>query len=58
VRRTVALLLLLALVAGGVVAVWAATASNNDSVQLRKVVYDDANRVADELNQLIDDNTR
>jgi serine/threonine-protein kinase len=57
-RRMFTTLLLLALLAGAGVAAYVATSSQGNSVQLRKVAYDQANRVVDELNQLIDDNTR
>ncbi|MCW3003483.1 MAG: serine/threonine protein kinase, partial [Conexibacter sp.] len=57
-RRMFTTLLLLALLAGAGVAAYVATSSQGNSVQLRKVTYDQANRVVDELNQLIDDNTR
>jgi hypothetical protein len=57
-RRALGLLLLLALLAAGGAAAYVATSNDNNSVQLRKVVYDDANRIIDELTQLIDDNTQ
>jgi hypothetical protein len=57
-RRMFTTLLLLALLAGAGVAAYVATSSQGNSVHLRKVAYDQANRVADELSRLIDDNTR
>jgi hypothetical protein len=38
--------------------VYLATSTDDNAVQLRKVVYDDANRIADEVTKLIDDNTQ
>jgi len=55
--RLVAALVILALVAGGAAVVVAAS-NDKASVQLRRVVYDDANQVIDQLTQLIHDNTR
>jgi serine/threonine-protein kinase len=57
-RRFITMVLLLALLAGAGAAAYVATSGTHSSVQLRKVAYDKANRVADELTKLIDDNTR
>src|SRR3954470_18014088 len=57
-RRFVTLLLLLALLAGAGAAAYVATSSGDNSVQLRQVVHDNADQVIEDLQQLIDDNTR
>jgi serine/threonine-protein kinase len=57
-RRMFTTLLLLAVLVGAGAAAYIATSSNDNSVQLRKVAYDRADRVVDELSQLISDNTR
>ncbi|MDX6726181.1 MAG: eukaryotic-like serine/threonine-protein kinase [Baekduia sp.] len=58
VRRLVTMLLLLLVLAGAGAAAYVATSTGNSSVQLRKVTYDQANRVVDEVTQLINDNTQ
>jgi len=44
--------------AGAGAAAYVATSTTSNSVQLRRVVYDQANQVVDQLTQLINDNTR
>ena len=57
-RRLITLLLLLALLAGAGAAAYLATATDDNSVHLRQVVHDNADQVIQDLQQLIDDNTR
>jgi serine/threonine protein kinase len=57
-RRLLTTLLVLLLLAGAAAGAYVATSSSKSSVQLRKVTYDQANRVIDELTQLVDDNTQ
>jgi serine/threonine-protein kinase len=57
-RRFVTMLFLLVILAGAGTAAYLATSSGKSSVQLRRVAHDNANRVVDDLTQLIDDNTR
>jgi serine/threonine-protein kinase len=57
-RRLIAWIVLLILLAGGGAAAYLATSGGETAVKLRQVVYDESTRVADELQQLIDDNTR
>ncbi|MEA2269192.1 MAG: eukaryotic-like serine/threonine-protein kinase [Solirubrobacteraceae bacterium] len=58
VRRLLGTLLVLALLAAGAVAAVVATSNSSDAVQLRQVVYEQVNRAVDEMQQLVDDNTR
>jgi serine/threonine protein kinase len=57
-RRLVTLVLLLALLVGAGAAAYLATSPSDNSVHLRQVVHDNADQVIDDLQQLIDDNTR
>jgi eukaryotic-like serine/threonine-protein kinase len=57
-RRTIGTLVVLALLAAGAIAAVIATSSSPDAVRLRQVVYDQVDQAVDEMNQLIDDNTR
>ena len=57
-RRMLTTLLLLLVLAGAGAAAYVATSTSSNSVQLRRVVYDQANQVVDQLTQLINDNTR
>jgi len=57
-RRTVGTLLVLALLAAGAIAAVVATSNSSDAVRLRRVVYDQVNEAVDQMQQLIDDNTR
>jgi eukaryotic-like serine/threonine-protein kinase len=57
-RQTLATLFVLALLAGGAIAAVVATSNSSDAVRLRTVVYDQVNRAVDQMQQLIDDNTR
>jgi eukaryotic-like serine/threonine-protein kinase len=57
-RRTIGTLLVLALLAGGAIAAVVATSNQSDSVRLRQVVYDQVGQAVDQMQQLIEDNTR
>jgi serine/threonine-protein kinase len=57
-RRALALLLLLLLLGAGGAAAYVATSSDGSAVRLRQVVYDRADQVVTELNQLVKDNTK
>jgi hypothetical protein len=57
-RRTLGTLLVLALLAAGAIAAVVATSNSSDAVRLRQVVYDQVNEAVDQMQQLIDDNTR
>ncbi|WP_205699054.1 protein kinase [Conexibacter sp. SYSU D00693] len=57
-RRLTGAILVLLLLAGGIAIAWAATSSGGDAVELRRVVYDDAARIIDELEGLVKDNTQ
>jgi serine/threonine protein kinase len=57
-RRTLGMLLVLAVLAGAAIAAVVATSNNSDAVRLRTVVYDQVDQAVDEMQQLIDDNTR
>jgi len=57
-RRTLGTLLVLALLAGGAIAAVVATSNQSDAVRLRKVVYDQVGQAVDQMQQLIEDNTR
>jgi hypothetical protein len=56
--RLLAALLGLAVLAAVIVAVVLANSDSGDTVKLRNVTYDTVNRIVDEMNGLIDDNTR
>jgi eukaryotic-like serine/threonine-protein kinase len=58
VRRTLRLLFVLLLLGAGAAAAYVATSSDGSAVELRDVVYDDAQRSIDALKQLVDENTR
>jgi serine/threonine-protein kinase len=58
VARTVRMLLLLVVLAAGGAAAVVATSSSGGAVRLRQVVYDNVNQSVDQLQQLVDDNTR
>ena len=51
-------LLVLVLLAAGAVAAVVSTSNQSDAVRLRRVVYDQVGQSVDQLQQLIDDNTR
>jgi eukaryotic-like serine/threonine-protein kinase len=57
-RRTLVTLFVLALLAGGAIAAVVATSNSSNAVRLRNVVYDQVNQAVDQMQQLIDDNTR
>jgi eukaryotic-like serine/threonine-protein kinase len=57
-RRTVLTLLLLLVLAGGAIAAVVATSNQSDAVRLRQVVYDQVGQAVDQMQQMIDDNTR
>jgi serine/threonine protein kinase len=57
-RRTIGTLLVLTLLAAGAIAAVVLTSSSSDAVRLRQVVYDEVGRAVEEMQQLIDDNTR
>jgi serine/threonine-protein kinase len=58
IGRWVALLVVLALVAGGLAAYQAANSAGDKAVQLRKDVSGKVDRAAEELRGLIEDNTQ
>ena len=57
-RRFMTLGLILLLVAAGVAVAIVGTSSDNNSVHLRQIVGDKAQQIADEVQQLVEDNTR
>jgi eukaryotic-like serine/threonine-protein kinase len=57
-RRTLGTLLVLALLGAGAIAAVVATSNSSDAVRMRQVVYDQVNEAVDQMQQLIDDNTR
>jgi serine/threonine-protein kinase len=57
-RRTLGTLLVLLLLGAGAVAAVVATSNSSDAVRLRRVVYDQVNQAVDQMQQLIEDNTR
>jgi type II secretory pathway pseudopilin PulG len=57
-RRTLGMLLVLALLGGGAVALVVTTSNSSNVVRLRQVVYDQVNQAVDQMQQMIDDNTR
>jgi serine/threonine-protein kinase len=57
-RRTLLTLLALLVLAGGAIAAVVATSNSSNAVRLRNVVYDQVNQTVDQMQQLIDDNTR
>jgi eukaryotic-like serine/threonine-protein kinase len=57
-RRTIGTLLVLALLAAGAIAAVVATSNQSDAVRLRQVVYDQVGQAVDQMQQLIEDNTR
>jgi eukaryotic-like serine/threonine-protein kinase len=58
VRRTLAVLLLLALLAAGGVAAVIYTGTSNEAVKARRVIGDNFQQVYDDMKNLINDNTR
>jgi eukaryotic-like serine/threonine-protein kinase len=57
-RRIFATLLVLVLLGGAAIAAVVATSNSSDAVKLRTVVYDQVNQAVDQMQQLIDDNTK
>jgi eukaryotic-like serine/threonine-protein kinase len=57
-RRTLVTLFVLALLAAGAIAAVVATSNSSNAVKLRQTVYDNVNQAVDQMQQLIDDNTR
>jgi serine/threonine-protein kinase len=57
-RRTLLTLFVLLLLGGGAIAAVVATSNSSNAVRLRNVVYDQVNQTVDQMQQLIDDNTR
>ena len=57
-RRTFVTLFVLVLLAAGAIAAVVATSNSSNAVRLREVVYDQVNQTVDQMQQLIDDNTR
>ncbi|MEA2381914.1 MAG: eukaryotic-like serine/threonine-protein kinase [Solirubrobacteraceae bacterium] len=57
-RRTLLTLFVLLLLGGGAIAAVVATSNSSNAVRLRNVVYDQVNQAVDQMQQLIDDNTR
>jgi hypothetical protein len=53
-----AMVLILALVAAGTVALITATSNDSGSVRLRQIAGNTAQQLIDEIQQLIEDNTR
>ena len=51
-------LFVLVLLAAGAIAAVVATSNSSNAVRLRQVVYDQVNQTVDQMQQLIDDNTR
>jgi hypothetical protein len=51
-------LLLLVLLAGGAIAAVVATSNQSDAVRLRQVVYDQVDQAVEQMQQLIEENTR
>jgi eukaryotic-like serine/threonine-protein kinase len=58
VRRTIVTLLVLALLGAAAIAAVVSTSTSSDAVRLRRVVYDQVGQAVDQMQQLIDDNTR
>jgi hypothetical protein len=58
VRRTLVTLLVLALLGAAAIAAVVSTSNSSDAVRLRQVVYDQVGQAVDQMQQLIDDNTR
>jgi hypothetical protein len=52
------MLLLLAVVGAAAIAAVVATSNSSNAVRLRNVVYDQVGQAVDQMQQLIDDNTR
>jgi serine/threonine-protein kinase len=57
-RRTLVTLLVLALLGAAAIAAVVSSSTSSDAVRLRRVVYDQVNQAVDQMQQLIDDNTR
>jgi serine/threonine-protein kinase len=57
-RRTLLTLLALLVLGGGAIAAVVATSNSSNAVRLRNVVYDQVNQTVDQMQKLIDDNTR
>jgi serine/threonine protein kinase len=57
-RRTLLTLFVLALLGGGAIAAVVATSNSSNAVRLRNVVYDQVNQAVDQMQQMIEDNTR
>jgi serine/threonine-protein kinase len=57
-RRTLLTLFVLLLLGGGAIAAVVATSNSSNAVRLRNVVYDQVNQAVDQMQQLINDNTR
>jgi serine/threonine protein kinase len=57
-RRTIVTLLVLCLLAGGAIAAVVATSNQSDAVRLRQVVQDRVGDAVDQMQQMIEDNTR
>jgi eukaryotic-like serine/threonine-protein kinase len=57
-RRTLLTLFVLVLLAGGAIAAVVATSNQSDAVRLRNVVYDKVGDTVDQMQQMIEDNTR
>jgi serine/threonine-protein kinase len=57
-RRTIVTLLVLTLLGAAAIAAVVTTSNSSDAVRLRRVVYDQVNQAVDQMQQLIDDNTR
>jgi serine/threonine-protein kinase len=57
-RRTIGMLLVFVVLAAAAIAAVVATSNQSDAVRLRRVVYDQVNEAVDQMQQLVDDNTR
>ena len=57
-RRTIGMLVVLVVLGAAAIAAVVATSNQSDAVRLRQVVYDQVNEAVDQMQQLVDDNTR
>jgi serine/threonine-protein kinase len=57
-RRTIGTLLVFVVLGAAAIAAVVATSNQSDAVRLRRVVYDQVNEAVDQMQQLVDDNTR
>jgi serine/threonine-protein kinase len=57
-RRTLATLFVLCVLAGGAIAAVVLTSNSSNTVRLREVVYDQVDQTVEQMQQLVEDNTR